>query len=308
MTSVSLFEDYLYYLSHIKRYSPYTIASYRQDIESFLSFIQATEGKSLEAVEPLDVKLFLAHQQQEGLTRRSLSRHLSSLRGLFRYGLKNHLLDHDPTAGVHLKIGRPRLPDFFTEEEMGNFLDHLPLKTALDYRNKALLELLYASGLRIFECQTLTIQQIDLTQSLLYIRGKRNKDRIVPFNATSHQALVTYLNTYRSQLIKDASEDSGYVFVNYRGKALTTNGLRYIVKKAYQLTGQTGDIHPHKIRHSFATHLMNHGADLRSVQELLGHESLSTTQIYTHVSTKRMKDIVNHCLPFQEDNRKDDDK
>ncbi|RLK63390.1 tyrosine recombinase XerC [Atopobacter sp. AH10] len=308
MKDRQLLEDYLYYLEHIKRYSFHTVVNYRQDLNSFCQFIEASGEGSLEDIRPLDIKLFLSHQMEEGLSRRSLSRHLSSLRGFYHYCLKNHLMDHDPTVGIHLKLGQRRLPDFFTEEEMLHFLDQLPLNNALDYRNKALLELLYASGLRIFECQELQLKQIDLKQSLLYIKGKGKKDRIVPFNETSHQALVTYLKSYRNELMKGQCEDHDYVFVNYKGKVLTTNGLRYIVKKAYRLSGQKGDIHPHKIRHSFATHLMNNGADLRSVQDLLGHENLSSTQIYTHVSTKRMKDIVNQCLSFQDDNRKDDEE
>ena len=182
-----------------------------------------------------------------------------------------------------------RLPEFFYEDEIEKFIDSIDGNQSLDQRNKALVEVLYATGMRVSELTNLTLAQLDLENSIILVIGKGSKERYVPIGDFARTALETFLEEGRKDLMAKERKEHSIVFVNHLGDPLTTNGVRYILEKLIQESGLTLKIHPHMLRHTFATHLLNNGADMRTVQELLGHVSLSSTQIYTHVTKEALQ-------------------
>lgn len=202
--------------------------------------------------------------------------------------LREKVVENNPFSAVSIPKLEKRLPDFFYEEELQQLFLSCDTNTPLGLRNKALLELLYATGIRVGECTKIQLSDIDFSVSTVLVRGKGQKERYVPFGSFAHNALEAYIKAGRNKLMKNASTHS-YLFVNYRGGILTDNGVRDILNKMMNTSSSQGKIHPHKLRHSFATHLLANGADMRTVQELLGHAFLTSTQIYTHVTNEYLK-------------------
>ncbi|MDZ5473492.1 tyrosine recombinase XerC [Bacillus sp. 31A1R] len=283
-----LLKLFLEYLQIERNYSQYTIEYYQHDISEFAEIMKEQGITELKDVKYSDVRLFLTTLFERKLARKSVARKISSLRSLYKFLLREKLVTENPFSHISIPKIEKRLPDFFYEEEMSNLFKACEGTEPIDLRNKAILELLYATGIRVSECSQLRLSEVDLFLSTILVHGKGKKDRYVPFGSFAHDALERYIKDGRNKLItKQSSHD--YVFVNYRGGPLTTRGIRVILDKIIEKSSLSGTIHPHMLRHTFATHLLNNGADMRTVQELLGHAFLSSTQIYTHVTNEYLK-------------------
>ncbi|HWJ76578.1 MAG TPA: tyrosine recombinase XerC [Niallia sp.] len=279
---------FIEYLQIEKNYSPYTIEFYSQDIKQFFHFMEGQVINKLEDVNPSDVRIYLTNLFSESLARKSIARRISSLRSFYRFLVREKVVENNPFSAISIPKLEKRLPDFFYEEELQQLFSSLDSSSPLSLRNRALLELLYATGIRVGECVSIQLSDLDFSVSTVLIKGKGKKERYVPFGSFAHTALEAYIKDGRKKLMKDHSPHS-YLFVNYRGGRLTDNGVRDILNKMMDASSSQGKIHPHKLRHSFATHMLANGADMRTVQELLGHAFLSSTQIYTHVTNEYLK-------------------
>ena len=214
---------------------------------------------------------------------------ISSLRAFYNFLIKNELTDENPFAYVQLKRHPRSLPRFFYEKEMTALFEATEGDTQMLIRDRALLESLYGTGMRVSECTGLKMENVDLTNKKMLLHGKGDKDRLVPFGSYCQEALQRYFEQTRTPLMEKYHRDHDLVFVNHYGNPLTPAGVAYILKQIVKRSSLHTSIHPHELRHTFATHLMSNGADLRAVQELLGHSSLSTTQIYTHVTPEHLQ-------------------
>lgn len=280
---------FLEYLQIERNCSPYTVEYYQQDIADFFMFISEQSINRLEDVEYSDVRLFLTKLFEQKLARRSVARKISSLRSFYKFLLREKLVSDNPFAQVSIPKLEKRLPEFFYEEELASLFEVCNEDDSIGQRNKVILEVLYATGIRASECCNICIQDIDLDLSTILVHGKGSRDRYVPFGSFAHDALVRYINSGRKELLVRNKKEHDYLLVNFRGGPLTPRGLRTVLNSIIEKSTLNGKIHPHMLRHSFATHLLNHGADMRTVQELLGHTSLSSTQIYTHVTNEYLK-------------------
>jgi integrase/recombinase XerC len=242
-----------------------------------------------EQVEYSDVRLFLTKLFNQKLSRKSVARKISSLRSFYKFLLREKLVSKNPFAGVSIPKVDKRLPNFFYEEELAILFQACDISEPIGQRNRAILELLYATGIRVSECCSIHLQDIDMDLSTLLVHGKGRKDRYVPFGSFAAEALERYITEGREAIMQQNKQSHDVLFVNFRGGPLTTRGLRTVLNKIVEQSSLNSKIHPHKLRHSFATHLLNNGADMRTVQELLGHENLSSTQIYTHVTKDYLK-------------------
>lgn len=291
-------DEFLQYLTVERHYSPETQKAYREDIDEFVTFLQENGGfKDFAHVDRLDVQTYLSDLAARKLARSSVARKMSSLRSFYRYLIRIGQAKVDPFELVETKKSHNHLPQFFYEEEIQALFKTVEGDKPLDQRNRALLEVLYGTGMRVSECANLTLAQLDFDLELVLVHGKGNKDRYVPFGSFAADALKRYLNDGRKQLMAPKALVHQRVFVNQRGEPITSRGIEYILDQLIKQTSLTSKIHPHMLRHSFATHMLNHGADLRTVQELLGHSSLSTTQIYTHVTTEHLKENYMKYFP-----------
>ena len=289
---------FLQYLIVDRHYSEETQKAYRADIKAFVDFLTNNGGlTSFKQVGNLEVQTYLNEMDQKDYSRETVARRISSLRSFYRYLVKNEFLTDDPFEAVQLKKQQHKLPRFFYEKEMDALFAAIEGQKPLDQRNRAILELLYATGVRVSECAQLTIGQIDFGLRVILVHGKGNKDRYVPFGHHAADALRFYLDHGRTTLLEKQATSHDVVFVNRLGAPITSRGIEYVLDQIIKKTSLTTDIHPHMIRHTFATHLLDHGADLRTVQELLGHSSLSTTQIYTHVTTAHLQKDYRQFFP-----------
>lgn len=288
-------DDYIKYLRFQKGYSSHTIENYHRDILEFIDYMKIESLDDYSYVEYLHVRGYLVRLHKKKLSANTINRKLSSLRSFYRYMVKMKYVKNNPFLLVDsLKTGK-RNPDFLYIDEMLGLLDSIDVSNPLGIRNKAMLELMYATGMRCSEVVNLKIDDIDFYQCVLLIHGKGNKDRYVPFHDFSREWLVRYIDDVRSELT--VNKDHNYVFVNNRGHKLTNRGVEDVLNRiAYQYDSLI-KIHPHAIRHSFATHMLDAGMDIRIVQQLLGHSSLSTTQIYTHVTKEKLKDVYHKAHP-----------
>lgn len=263
-----------------------TLTAYRTDLTHFANWLNQ-QGDDLETADDGLIRLYLASLGR--YSTRTLSRRLSSIRRFYRYMLREALITTDPSAGVESpRLGRP-LPMSLSEAEVEALLDAPDTETVLGLRDRAMLEVLYASGLRVSELVGLTITQLNLRQGLVRVIGKGNKERLVPLGAEALDWLERYLKTGRPELVDVSGSDA--VFPSRRGTQMTRQTFWYSIKRYAQQAEISKPLSPHVIRHAFATHLLNHGADLRAVQMLLGHTDISTTQIYTHVARERLKNL-----------------
>lgn len=286
------------YLVVERQYSELTKAAYLDDIQDFTNFLAANGGlASYRQVGRLEIETFLDDLTQRQLARDTISRKISALRSLYRY-LENHkLVERNPFTQVEIKGAPKVLPRFFYEQEMTALFEAVQGDKPLQLRDRALLELFYATGMRVSEVSELTLNQIDFQTRVILVHGKGNKDRYVPFGHHALKALNDYLAKGRPALMAKQAAVHDFVFVNHYGQQLTSHGIAYILKQVIKRSSLHSDIHPHMLRHTFATHLLNHGADLRTVQELLGHASLSTTQIYTHVTMQHLQADYRQYFP-----------
>ena len=272
------------YLLVEKKYSSNTIEAYTRDLKKFYAFTKLEASQITEK----DIHDYLKYLKQEGIQERSVSRVISCLKSFYKFLLIDKVVTRNPMENIEIPKLKKSLPHALSEEEVNALLE-VPLVDHFSYRNKAMLELLYASGLRVSELVSLTLQDIDLENASLRVMGKGSKERIVPMGEYACYFVRLYLEEHRIFLIKKEYND--YLFLNNHGKKLTRQGFFKIIKERAREAGIKKELSPHTLRHSFATHLLNHGADLRSIQELLGHSDISTTQIYTHVTDAHLKEV-----------------
>lgn len=332
-------ESYLEYLVSVKNSSPHTISNYGKDLRQFVDFL-TPPGVALPALTGIThgiIREFVAHLHDQGLAKSSIARKLAALRSFFKYCVREGMIKESPARLVPTPKLPKRIPSILSAEEMNAFLNHLaemggslPGKKdaakknwpAIDAaalrsepklreeglllrRDRALLELLYAAGLRVSELTGLDLADMDQKERVLRVIGKGNKERIVPYGGKAQEALEKYwplreellLQTSGGYTSRRATPHSEAVFLNYAGRRLTQRSVGRIVKKYVRLVNMNWDLHPHSLRHAFATHLLADGADLRAIQELLGHQSLSTTQKYTHASIRQLMDIYDKSHP-----------
>jgi integrase/recombinase XerC len=332
---------YLEYLQSVKNSSPHTVLNYGRDLEQFLAYLSPPGARppGLTGVTHSMIREFVAHLHDHGLKKSSIARKLAALRSFFKYCVREGHLKENPARLVPTPKLPKRIPSVLSAEEMNGFLNQLggtgqatpsrasskknqlpPLASAANLpgkqtrsvrageglllrRDRALLELLYAAGLRVSELTGLNLADMEQKERILRVRGKGSKERIVPYGAKAQEALEEYWPV-REQLLQQTDRGSGgrgphaeAIFLNYSGRRLTQRSVGRIVKKYVRIANVNWDLHPHSLRHAFATHLLADGADLRAIQELLGHQSLSTTQKYTHASIRQLMDIYDKAHP-----------
>lgn len=291
MNVKKLLQLFVGYLQIERNYSKYTIASYQNDLEHFVQFMEREGISSFLDVTYADVRLYLTTLHDEKLARKSVARKVSSLRSLYRFLMREGYQKDNPFALASLPKKELSIPKFLYAEELEELFEVSDTDTPLGQRNQALLELMYATGIRVSECVNLQLTDIDFAVGTILVMGKGKKQRYIPFGSYAQDALITYIENGRKQLAKKAEEHSQMVFLNAKGTPLTSRGVRFVLNELIKKASLTMRISPHMLRHTFATHMLDEGADLRTVQELLGHENLSTTQIYTHVSKERLRSV-----------------
>ncbi|KRL90842.1 tyrosine recombinase XerC [Lactobacillus kalixensis] len=297
---------FISYLTNERQYSDKTIIFYQKDLLEAKTFWQENGGfNGWTKVQTRDVEVYLQHLAEKKLARTSQMRKMSSLRSFYRFLVKRKLIKIDPVQTITLRSEEHRLPQFFYAPEIKQVLASLRGNTPLMKRNLALFELFYTTGMRVSEVSGLKLNQINFDMNSILVHGKGKKDRYVFFDEQTKEAISEYLDTARSKLLKN-SEEKDYVFLNNQGQALTDRGIEYIMQRVFNKAGIGGKVHPHELRHTFATAMLNNGADLRTVQELLGHTNISTTQIYTHVTTAYLKDEYQKFFPRNKE--KDENK
>ncbi len=287
-----LLDEYLEHLIVVKGLSENSIYSYQGDIEKFLIFLSDRNGLLERADEDILFLYFLT-LRQEGLSNKSLRRHLSALRGFFDYLCLKKVMTTNPARLFDGPRFSRSLPQVLSIEEVQKLLSTPDTTTKLGFRDRTMMEVMYAAGLRVSEVCNLSLFDLDFQVGLLRVRGKGDKDRIVPIHLHAQELLQEYISTHREKFSPRVEN----VFLNRSGKQLTRQGIWKIIKKYAQRAGLKKNISPHTLRHCFATHLLEGGADLRSVQILLGHADISTTEIYTHVQTQRLIEIHTKCHP-----------
>jgi len=286
--NVRLYERYLDSLWLEKGLSKNTLASYRNDLNQLAEW-SAKNNKSLESIAKEDIQTFLAARFEKHISARSSARFLSCIRGFFIFLLRENLIKEDPSALIdNPKLGRP-LPKSLSEAEVESLLAAPDVSCALGLRDRTMLEVIYACGLRVSELVGLEISMVNLRQGVVRVTGKGSKERLVPLGSEAMHWIQRYLEAGRPELMKHAQ---GHIlFPSNRGQPMTRQTFWHRLKEYALKSGIDKPLSPHTLRHAFATHLLNHGADLRVVQLLLGHSDLSTTQIYTHIAQERMKSL-----------------
>jgi len=287
--SSPLIEQFLDAIWMERGLSENTLAAYRNDLNGFARWLASQQQSDLTAVGRDDVQTYLALRVAAKASPRSTARLLSTLRRFYAWLRRENRISADPTALIEApKLGRP-LPKTLTELEVEALLDAPDTQTPLGMRDRTMLEVLYASGLRVSELVSLKLMQLNLQQGVIRVTGKGNKERLVPLGDEAMSWLQRYIQDVRLALLNGQTRDA--LFVTQRREAMTRQAFWYMIKRHAQGAGIEKALSPHTLRHAFATHLLNHGADLRVVQMLLGHSDLSTTQIYTHVARARLKDL-----------------
>jgi len=328
---------FLQYLQSVKNSSPHTVLNYGKDLGQFVAYLSppGVHPPGVGGVTHLIIREFVGHLHEQGLQKSSIARKLAALRSFFKYCVREGMLKENPARLVPTPKLPKRIPSVLSAEEMNGFLNQLaemgaasggsipakrrlgpntahakqPAKLASEglllRRDRALLELLYAAGLRVSELTGLNLEDMETKERMLRVRGKGNKERIVPYGSKAQEAMEKYW-PLREQLLQQTTGSGGArhavphtnaVFLNYAGRRLTQRSVGRIVKKYVRLVNINWDLHPHSLRHAFATHLLADGADLRAIQELLGHQSLSTTQKYTHASIRQLMEIYDKAHP-----------
>ncbi|NOY06409.1 MAG: site-specific tyrosine recombinase XerD [Chlorobi bacterium] len=281
-------QAYLTYLRIEKGLSENTLISYSFDIHRFATWIWETGTEDLADVTREDITRFLGSLHRAGLSSRSLSRTISSLKGLFKFLSEESFLVDDITSDLELPIQEKRLPEVLTRDEIIRILEQPDTSTTRGIRDRTILESMYATGMRVSEAVNLRLPQLMLDDGLVQLFGKGSKERLVPIGDVAIEWINRYLTVSRPQLLKPGFR-TDVVFLNNRGRGLSRMSIWNLVRSSARSAGIERDVHPHTLRHSFATHLLEGGADLRAVQEMLGHVDISTTEIYTHVDREYLK-------------------
>jgi integrase/recombinase XerC len=287
-------EAFISYLKHEKNASPHTITSYGRDLDQFAEYLNRY-NISLRKIDNVILRGFLAVLYDKKIKKSTISRKLAAIRSFFQFCIIRGWLEDNPAKIVATPRQEKPIPSFLSEEEMADFLDLPRSDKPLDLRDRAALELLYATGLRVSELVDIDLEDINFVERLIRVRGKGKKERIVPFGKRAEDCLTSYIRL--RPMINRGEVDEKALFLNYRGERITSRSVERIVDKYIHLSAVRRKISPHSLRHSFASHLLSRGADLRVIQELLGHESLATTQKYTHMDLKKLLDIYKKSHP-----------
>ncbi|SHM10220.1 tyrosine recombinase XerC subunit [Caldanaerovirga acetigignens] len=290
-------DSFLNYIKAAKNQSENTLKAYANDLGQFIEYLEQnkmSETKSLKNITHLDIRGFLAYLKEKGVAKKSITRKLSALRSFFKYLTKEGIISEDPTKMVQgMKLPK-KLPLFLYPAEIEALLS-APNKDVLGIRDRAIMELLYATGVRVSELVSIKLRDVNMGANFIIVYGKGSRERIVFFGTKAAKSLEEYLKKSRPYLVKNLSCE--YLFLNKNGTKLTDRSVRRIIDKYVKELSMKKNISPHTFRHTFATHMLNNGADLKTVQELLGHVSLSTTQLYTHLTKERLKEIYDKVFP-----------
>ncbi|MCQ2793273.1 MAG: tyrosine recombinase XerC [Bacilli bacterium] len=305
MNNEKYIDQFLEYLRYYLNFSQLTINSYGFDLRNFDKFL-TQENIDIDDVDAPIIRNYLSIQLANGISKKTCCRRLSALRHYFDFLVENKIVADNPFIFIKSPKKEIRYPQVLYVEQINTLLKRNSERDdELALRDQCILELLYASGVRVSELVKIKLKDIDIRNRSIRILGKGRKERIVPFNKSAQDAIKKYVNNSRDQLLirYSLSIQNDYLLCNSNGKPLTTRGVEYILKDIEKKTGCNYDLHPHLLRHTFATHLLEGGADLRVIQELLGHESLNTTQIYTHVTEESMKNQFEAAHPRAKKNK-----
>jgi integrase/recombinase XerC len=335
MKDFSLTQDFISYLTYEKHFSEHTAKCYGADLVQFCGHLASTpssgdsgsapaEGDSpawssqteggtivasqtetelktkVLAVDASTVRRYLAFLNEQGYSKSTTARKLATLRSFYKYLVRRNYIDSNPVASVKTPKQEKKLPRCLDYAEVQKLLSTPPTNTWLGARDCAILEVLYSTGMRVSEVAALNMEDVDFLGEIIHIKGKGKKERIAPIGSNALQAIQNYIEYRNKRMQHDSNFDGKVLFANKHGKRLSVRSIRRKMDKYLAEAGLDPAISPHTLRHSFATHMLNNGADLRSVQELLGHQSLSTTQIYTHLSTSKIKEIYDSSHPRDE--------
>jgi len=327
----AIVEQFLNYLKFEKRFSEHTAKCYGADLAQFGDFLlrtSDTESHSLDdgaldhghlgvatavavqteqsvdqlllAVEVNEARSYLTYLNDKEYSKATIARKLATLRSFYKYLVKTNRCSSNPLTAVRTPKQEKKLPRFLEYEEIKRLLDTPPTETWLGARDRAILETLYSTGIRVSELVALNMDDVDFLGEVIHIRGKGKKERIAPISSSALQAIQHYMEFRNKRAQSNTNFDAKVLFVNKHGHRLSTRSVRRKMDKYLKMAGLDPNISPHTLRHSFATHMLNNGADLRSVQELLGHQSLSTTQVYTHLTTRKLKEVYDEAHPRDE--------
>lgn len=301
----NLFDQFLEHLRYERNVSSNTLRNYQSDLEQFLDYLAPADSKGkrhtpeVKDLDHLTIREWMASLHQAQKKKSSIARKLAALRTFFQFLVREGLIELNPAKLVSTPRKEKKLPQHLSIEEAVRFIETPDTDTDLGKRDRAILELMYATGVRVGELVTLNLADLDFRNRLIRVTGKRRKQRIVPFGEPAGEALKVYLNV-RDKFLLSASvskRDEETLFLNYKGTRITTRSVGRMVDKYIRVCAGMHNISPHALRHSFATHLLDSGADLRDIQELLGHARLSTTQIYTHVSMEKLIEVYDKAHP-----------
>jgi len=288
-------KEFIYFMSVEKGLSSNTLESYQRDLRKFFFFLQERNINEIEHVSRKIITDFLAEQKEKGLAPTTLTRRLASIRSFYQFLQKEQLTTENPSLELETLKTEKKLPQVLSVQETELLLEQPGTNSTTGIRDKAMLELLYATGMRVSELVSLNLSDINMKMGFIKCSGKGNKERMIPLGSAALRSIQEYLKS--SRLILSKQKEDKALFLNQQGTRLTRQGFWKILKKYAQKAGINEDITPHTLRHSFATHLLENGADLRSVQEMLGHADIATTQIYTHVARNKIKEIYNQTHP-----------
>lgn len=282
-------DRFLNYLNIEKNYSNHTINNYAADLREFGDFLESRGGKDIKRIDYFLLRKFLSVLSEKKLNKRTLSRKISTMKSFFKFMLRESLIKSNPASSlIYPRLDKP-LPNFLTEKEVGNMLKLPKGGELLVLRDKAILEFLYSTGARVSEMVSLKKENVDFVSGIAKVRGKGRKERLLPLGEPALNSLKNYIDK--------RGDSNPSLFLNKRGGTLTDRGVRDIIYRYMKKAATVSKVSPHTFRHSFATHLLNRGADLRSVQELLGHSSISTTQVYTHLTIDSLKSVYQKAHP-----------
>jgi integrase/recombinase XerD len=295
MLMESLIQEFIEYLGHEKGLATNTLESYGRDLRQYCGFLSEDTSQTPETASQATIVAYLMMLRKQGKATATIARRLAALKAFYQFMLKENYVTKDPTDDLSSPKLERKLPRVLTVDEVEKLLNQPDTSTPAGIRDKAMLEVLYATGIRVSELVSLNLDDIELDEGFVRCIGKGSKERVVPMGEIAINALRSYLSKGRPKLVSNPGENA--LFLNHHGRRLTRQGFWKIVKKYAAQLGIRKEITPHTLRHSFATHLLENGADIRAVQEMLGHADISTTQIYTHVTKDRLKDVYARSHP-----------
>ncbi|KAA1040383.1 site-specific tyrosine recombinase XerD [Macrococcus equipercicus] len=288
-------EEFLHFIMIEKGLSENTIAAYRRDLTGYINFLEREKIGHLDNVDRFTITLYLGQLKEENKSQKTIARNTASIRGFHQFALREKYAVKDPSVMLEPPKVAKHLPDVLSIAEVDVFLEAPDTSKLFGRRDQAMLELLYATGMRVSELINLDLEDINLIMGYVRVFGKGNKERIIPLGSKSMTVLADYIKHTRPKMLKKEVTDS--LFLNFHGRRMTRQGFWKIIKQLKEEVGIKKKLTPHTLRHSFATHLLENGADLRAVQEMLGHADISTTQLYTHISKKQIRDVYKKTHP-----------